>query len=182
MDIMELGAVGELVGGVAVVATLIYLALQVRQGANAATSSAMGSWLSDYNYVAMELVKDEGFTEIVRHGLSDFEKLSGNEQMRIHGWMTTHILNAQNLFLELKEGTTHPRLAQPTLAFNSRMLKTPGGRLWWDSGRSIWAPEFILHIDGLMEKTTPLDEDWPWFLAKPESPRGDVPHQDPKRT
>lgn len=29
MDIMALGAIGELVGGVAVIATLIYLALQV---------------------------------------------------------------------------------------------------------------------------------------------------------
>ncbi len=31
MDIMELGAIGELVGGVAVLATLIYLATQLRQ-------------------------------------------------------------------------------------------------------------------------------------------------------
>ena len=31
MDIMELGAIGELVGGVAVIATLVYLAIQVRQ-------------------------------------------------------------------------------------------------------------------------------------------------------
>ena len=32
MDIMELGAIGELVGGVAVLATLVYLAVQVREG------------------------------------------------------------------------------------------------------------------------------------------------------
>jgi hypothetical protein len=32
MDIMELGAIGELVGGAAVLVTLVYLALQVRQG------------------------------------------------------------------------------------------------------------------------------------------------------
>ena len=31
MDIMELGAIGELVGGLAVLVTLVYLALQVRQ-------------------------------------------------------------------------------------------------------------------------------------------------------
>lgn len=30
MNIMELGAIGELVGGVAVIATLVYLAVQVR--------------------------------------------------------------------------------------------------------------------------------------------------------
>ena len=31
MDIMELGAIGELVGGVAVIASLVYVGLQVRQ-------------------------------------------------------------------------------------------------------------------------------------------------------
>ncbi len=31
MDVMELGAIGELVGGVAVIATLVYLAAQIRQ-------------------------------------------------------------------------------------------------------------------------------------------------------
>ncbi len=31
MDIMELGAIGELVGGVAVIASLMYLGVQVRQ-------------------------------------------------------------------------------------------------------------------------------------------------------
>lgn len=31
MDIMELGAIGELVGGVAVIGSLIYVGLQVRQ-------------------------------------------------------------------------------------------------------------------------------------------------------
>ncbi len=53
MDIMELGAIGELVGGVAVVVTLIYLAVQVR--VNTATnrsaalqmiSSQNAEWLS----------------------------------------------------------------------------------------------------------------------------------------
>ncbi len=33
MDIMELGAIGELVEGVAVIGSLVYLSLQVRQSA-----------------------------------------------------------------------------------------------------------------------------------------------------
>ena len=40
MDIMELGAVGELVGGVAVIATLVYLAAQIRQNTRAAMADA----------------------------------------------------------------------------------------------------------------------------------------------
>ncbi len=40
MNIMELGAIGELVGGVAVIATLGYLAAQVRHSARASRSAS----------------------------------------------------------------------------------------------------------------------------------------------
>ena len=38
MTIMELGAIGELVGGVAVIASLIFVGLQVRQNTHAISS------------------------------------------------------------------------------------------------------------------------------------------------
>ncbi len=40
MDIMELGAIGELVGGVAVIASLVYVGLQVRQNTRQLQSQA----------------------------------------------------------------------------------------------------------------------------------------------
>ena len=39
MDIMELGAIGELVGGVAVIASLLYVGRQLRQSAAATRGS-----------------------------------------------------------------------------------------------------------------------------------------------
>ena len=41
MNILELGAIGELVGGVAVMVTLIYLAVQVRQNTKIVRASSM---------------------------------------------------------------------------------------------------------------------------------------------
>ena len=49
MDLMELGALGELVGGVAVVATLLYLAAQVRQGTKQAAASLMLTTVGNFN-------------------------------------------------------------------------------------------------------------------------------------
>ncbi|NIV76389.1 MAG: hypothetical protein GWN37_16595, partial [Gammaproteobacteria bacterium] len=39
MDIMQLGAIGELVGGVAVIASLLYVGTQVRESRKAAESA-----------------------------------------------------------------------------------------------------------------------------------------------
>ena len=45
MDIMELGAIGELVGGVAVVGSLIYVGLQVRQSNRLAQADAVQAYV-----------------------------------------------------------------------------------------------------------------------------------------
>ena len=49
MDIMALGAIGELVGGVAVIATLVYLAVQVRHATESNIASTQAGIQSEYN-------------------------------------------------------------------------------------------------------------------------------------
>ena len=48
MSIMELGALGEFVGAFAVVATLIYLALQIRSNTNVEKAAALREVLDGY--------------------------------------------------------------------------------------------------------------------------------------
>ncbi len=40
MDILELGAIGELVGGVAVIGSLLYVGIQIRQNTRVVQSTA----------------------------------------------------------------------------------------------------------------------------------------------
>ncbi len=57
MDVMESGAIGELAGGVAVIASLIYVGLQVRQSNNLAQGAAeleMGRMTMDYARLGAE--------------------------------------------------------------------------------------------------------------------------------
>ncbi len=51
MNIMGLGAIGELMGGVAVLVTLVYLAVQVRQNTNAIKVSSYRSAKAEFNRV-----------------------------------------------------------------------------------------------------------------------------------
>ena len=163
MNWEAIGAVGEILGAAAVVATLAYLARQMRQGSVATTSAAMGSWLADYNAMLLELLRDPEVAQIVRQGLTDFEQLSENDQMRFHTWMVAHTLNAQNVFLQLKDGAMHAGIADQLLPFNAAMLNTKGGLFWWGTARSIWRPEFVAYMDKLIQESPPITEVWPWF-------------------
>ena len=135
-----IGALGEILGATAVVATLIYLAKQLRQEARSDTSETMGSWLAEYNGLVLEIVRDPEIALVLRKGFANFENLNGNDQMRFHAWMVTHLLNAQVLYFQLNEGVMHQRIADQQLPFNASILKTTGGSQWWRTARTVWRP------------------------------------------
>ena len=63
MNVMELGAIGELVGGVAVIATLIYLAAQVRQNTKALAASTYQDITSSASDVGMQILSNDALVE-----------------------------------------------------------------------------------------------------------------------
>ncbi len=74
MDIMELGAIGELVGGVAVIGSLIYVGLQVRQGNRLARERAheeIARLASDF---LMQMDSDD--VELMVRGTAALDSLS----------------------------------------------------------------------------------------------------------
>ncbi len=83
MDIMELGAIGELVGGIAVLVTLVYLALQVRNGNEIARDSASQQW-TDFNFtMAAGVANDRALAEVWVRGGADFQGLDPVDQQRM---------------------------------------------------------------------------------------------------
>ncbi len=86
MDIMELGAIGELVGGVAVIATLIYLAMQVKQ-------SSQASKIASYHQGIAQIVEsalDPDFATLLAKHTEDSEGLTNQEELRLT--VLTHAL------------------------------------------------------------------------------------------
>lgn len=49
------------------------------------------------------------------------------------------------------------------------LLRSPGGARWWQTARHIYAPEFVRHVEALLEGSTgsPLTDTLPWFGPDP---------------
>ena len=163
------GAIGEIAGAALIVATLLFLGRQIGQQARADTASTTGSWLADYNGMVLEVLRDAEVAELFRQGLTDFEALGLNDQMRFHAWMVTHLLSAQVMYFQYLDGVIQKPTAEQILRFNSMMLKTKGGLHWWATARAIWRPEFVQHMDELIADSAPITEIWPWFAIPEDS-------------
>jgi hypothetical protein len=103
MDIMELGAIGELVGGVAVVASLVYVGLQIKQSNNLAGSAVEvenGRMMMDY--IAVGAGGDLSW--IYYKVLGDPESSTQEEKARFLWGNAMWIQGIQTMFRQYQRG------------------------------------------------------------------------------
>ncbi len=148
MDIMELGAIGELVGGVAVIATLIYLAVQVRQNALETRVASSQALTDSINQVNLVVSADPGRASITRRGREDYSSLNDDERTCFdhelyslcHIWET--ILRREILGIADPETTNSARKTAREF-----FVGFPGVRAWWAQNRFAFNAEFTALVD-----------------------------------
>ena len=88
MDIIALGAIGELIGGVAVVATLIYLAVQVRHSIRTTRVASFRSAKEGFTHQNNLLATVPGLAALFIKGSQDFGALEPEEEIRFASHVT----------------------------------------------------------------------------------------------
>jgi hypothetical protein len=81
MNILELGAIGELVGGVAVIGSLLYVGLQLRQSNKVAKSESIREIARETGQLYLKTC-DPALSLVLRRAIHDFDALTGNEDRR----------------------------------------------------------------------------------------------------
>ena len=68
MTIEDLGSIGELVAAIATIATLFYLAVQIRQNTRTVEAAAFQSGVDGINHLNNLLAHDESMARVLRLG------------------------------------------------------------------------------------------------------------------
>ncbi len=151
MGLAELAQVGEFVGGVAVLLSIIYLAIQVRVSARSARGAAHDST----QLAAIDLLKHIGADperlQIFSSGILDLSNLSAMERMQfeymIHALFFTYEVNFnQRQRKDIDDETWEP--------LRIRMLwyfVQPGVRQWWSERATPMSRKFEEFLEGESE-------------------------------
>ena len=78
------GAIGEIVGAVAVVVSISYLAIQIRSQTREARLTATRELARDYRHVIETITGDEQLFAVYQKAMENFDALSAEERVRIH--------------------------------------------------------------------------------------------------
>ena len=143
-----IGAIGELVGALVVLITLIYLAMQVRESNKLARSSSLLAVLDGFtnNDVNQSFQYPELLETSIR-GFQNWDNLPVREKSIFDGLMTQKLLHMQKILLYHNNGLIDDGNYIAWLAHTAGMIKTPGGQQWWKHARNILAPDVITAVD-----------------------------------
>lgn len=143
MDIIELGAIGELVGGVAVLATLAYLAAQVRQVRKLSrTAAADQTWESWRDVCA--LVKENA--ALYRNGSVDFAGLSDSQKFAFVYVMNPVFAYLENFQIKHREGVIDEDEWERQNRVLMWYLAWPGMPSWWERVEAMFTKPFAAHV------------------------------------
>ena len=103
MTLEQLGNIGELVGGIAVVASLLYVAVQLRQNTSITKSYARQSIAARASEFQLAVAQNDEILAVVTK-LFRHEELSPNEEVRLHFFLGCLFRATEEAFLQHREG------------------------------------------------------------------------------
>ena len=163
MSIQELANIAEILGSIAVLATLVYLGVQMRQTRRIATGDANRNVVADFQNLWSVLGESDEFASLVRRGVNNWSSLNRTEQLRVHSFFVNLVIHfdgalRQEYLLDMKETLS---------AWEDNLLgliQSPGGREWFNVCQYLFSPPLRARILGRLSKAESLPPAWPSTL------------------
>ena len=145
-------AVSEIIGALAVVITLAYLAIQIRQNNDLLRSESRQVLVSnDVTSLTAGMELSDVFAKFVSE-----RELSAEEQLKMSFMFALDLRNREFEYFQYKNGLLDE---ETWMAYRHVILinhSSELGKKWWDKiGRSIVHPKFARLIDDLLENAEP---------------------------
>jgi hypothetical protein len=150
MDLMYtvqlLGNVRDFLGAIAVVATLGYLAVQIRQSNLASQATAIQSFFDAFSTVNVGPSRDVRFVQLIRRGFNEWEDLSKDEQAQMHLYWNDYISKVHMGYRLYERGILDEGSYTGWENFLLAALQTPGVLGVWSAGKAVYPSDFVASI------------------------------------
>ncbi len=150
MTLLEWGALGELIGGIAIIGSLIYVGVQVNDSASATRSAvendASGSMQSWYQ----EMGSNRQASDVWLNAMTSSDPLSTHDEFQFMMMMHAIIYAMQNSYLLTQEGTLDADYRDAISSIVLAVKDLPGMDRYWRQRRVLLHRGFAEYVDGLM--------------------------------
>jgi hypothetical protein len=142
MTFEELGGLGEFIGALAVLASLVYIAREIRQNTRASRLATLQDSLAAVHNIYDAPARDRDLARVVRIGMADPASLTDDEFAQLRWWLLMSFRSAENLFVHFNAGNLDRETWVARAEAISTVLTSPVGRRVWDANSAIHREDF----------------------------------------
>ena len=153
MSLEDLGNIGDFVGAIGVVLSLVYLAVQIRQNSRQVEQNTRSVRSASFHVAhesigayASSIAEDEALAELLERGLRGAE-LSSTERVRFDALFSRLFSAYEELFYLQRDSLVDSELWASRARNLSSYLRQPGGRDYWGRMRGLFAESFREFVD-----------------------------------
>ena len=139
---------GEIVGAVAVVISLIYLAIQVRQNTKAQRTENFSRALDRVAAMQATLSRDSEAAGLISKGVADASSLAPTERIQFTWAMYEFFGAFEFMFLAAKSKEIPDEVWERWSAGVAFWLAFPGVRTWWEARPIPFTDSFTRFVEG----------------------------------
>jgi len=146
MSIESLGNIGDFIGGIGVIVTLVYLALQIRRNTVATRADSYQAVVASACDWSRELSLNAEICEILQRGAEDYNTLERVERLRFNLAMSSYFRNMENLHLKFTTGAVDVSVWSGWASRTHAFMLPPGTQAWWALNASAFSSDFRAFI------------------------------------
>ena len=133
MTLSNLGDLGDFLGGIGVVLTLIYLANQIRQNTRVVRIASLQQWVTTVATVNAGISQNSEFSRIYRAGTENAKSLEPHERLQFNMHLYQLFNTFESLFFQAEQGAIDQLFFEAKMETMRATLAQPGIRGWWDT-------------------------------------------------
>lgn len=160
MDLEALGNLGDFLGGIGVVITLLYLAIQIRQNTRqlrldsaAARTTALEDTTMGINQWIERITSNKDLADVWRRGLDDPGQLDETDMLRFL-YMSTQLMLTWQISFRRNQHLEDDELWAYNRLYIKMYMRSPGFQTAWAATRSLMSPAFAAEVDELASRST----------------------------
>jgi hypothetical protein len=150
MNLEQWANIGELLGGIGVIVSLLYLAFQIRASSRAQRSEAYARSLERLANIQSRLAQDPEFNKLLNVGLAKPEELEMHERTQFT-WLCTELFGAfEFMYLQNLDGDLPDVVWDEWSNTIKWWLSFDGVRRWWVGKPTAFSEPFNQLIEGCL--------------------------------
>ena len=152
MSLEDLGNIGELVAAIGVIASLVYLAVQIQQNTRSVRAATHHSLARSASETQNVFAQSNAMARIFHTAAREPDRLTGEESVQFDAMVRSLFMWYEDLFFQRRDSMVAEEVWEARRRSLLDHLKHPGVASWWGRHSELFARSFVSHTDQIAQQ------------------------------